>query len=663
MGRDQDMNPTVNYTLPGIMQYLQSQFTQVERNRLQGELERSSLKLKIIELENERNSLLRKSEKLQITVDQLTQELYTLKGNVDNSKTNGDVLEKNSKKSDTEIDGILGGIHSVDVSKLVHARKFLKSATNEILYLLKTPTVELENTSTVGSVTGVASLTGADNENDLFYNYNTLNNSHQLNDSLNNTERNNIVKEIDQPLDRKTIEKDLNEMLAAPFQSNSDSNNIESDAETIIEHLSAEEKNINNGINPADNDSDDDSDDDDDDFDDDDFDDDDDDDFDDDDFDVDDDDVDNENGNTKQHRKKSNSDIKNEKDVGAQHVKHQKEKLLTLLKKNTKKVNDSPPNTLAVELYPNLSEIELKSGILFAYYDKANVVKIYDDLLGKGNMIKEIHLPEANTIVDIVTNESFILITTTDSLVAYTIDPKVDLKIVRDNMDAKSIDLDSNKILLVSNSKIEILEIDLENKKFSTISSFDYFYEGTLKKAKFVKNNPSFDVSVLSSNNLYLFNTTDENTTSKLIKSLPLNQYHEWLITSRNMILRFDNGLFLFDFSVCSEFKTVPLPSFPDSEHASNSISEVISPCADDDTMFYITRCSSPKTNTHAFGSECNGLYELRLFKIIDTGDILEIKNLTDLNGSDCYCVGKVGDNYSICVIKGEEILLHSILK
>ncbi|KGK38322.1 hypothetical protein JL09_g2512 [Pichia kudriavzevii] len=119
---------TANYTLPGIMQYLQSQFTQVERNRLQGELERSSLKMKIIELENDRNMLIRKNERLEGTIEQLKLEISQLKGTDPSS----------SAVSEKDLD-VLEGIHSVDVSKLVEAKKFLKDATNEILYLLQTP--------------------------------------------------------------------------------------------------------------------------------------------------------------------------------------------------------------------------------------------------------------------------------------------------------------------------------------------------------------------------------------------------------------------------------------------------------------------------------------------------------------------------------------------
>ena len=686
MGHEQGLSSSANYTLPGIMQYLQSQFTQVERNRLQGELERSSLKLKIIELENERNFLLRKTTKLQLTVDQLTEEIEQLRGSPTEDGTNSSKANKVAStekvKSDSEVEQILGGIHSLDVSKLIHARKFLKSATNEILYLLKTPTVELENTSSVGSITGISSLTGGDNDNDMFFNYNTLNNvtqSSTTNGSLHvNNDRSTNIK-INEPFDKPNVEKELNEILAAPFKSTGNSNSEESDAETIIEEPNEEKNSENkrdNGSDKNDNednedngDNDDGEDDEDDDqAEDDDFDDEFDDEFDDDDEDDDDgednddgyDATDEANGET-QHTNSSGSKkdpSKRNLAAGSQHGKNQKEKLLNLLKKSPKKLNHHNNETLSVRIHPHLSEMELKSGRLFTYYDKANIVKIYDDLLGKGNLIKEIQLEDANTIVDIITNENFIVIATTDFLIAYTIDSDIDLKITKAQVGAKSIDLDKDRLLLVSNSQIEVLKIDLVSKTFKKLSSTAYQYEGTLKKAKFVRNNSSFDVAVLSSNTLYLYNTDSTQANSEPFKSIPLNQYHEWLITSRNMVLRFNNGLYLFDFSECSEFKQVPLPPLPDSESSSDSVSEVISPCVDDDTMFYVTRCVA-----NAPSNKSPGLFELRLFKVIETGDILEIKTLTDLSRLERYCVGKIGDGFSICVARGKEIQLYKISK
>lgn len=119
-----------DYTLPGIMQYLQSQFTLVEKNRMQNDLEKSSLKLQIVELESERNSLRLQNEQLKVKVKELEKQL----GN--------DVQDKDGLALDT--------VSSIDVTKLVKARQFLKSSTDEILYLLKTPCLEQDQTDKEG---------------------------------------------------------------------------------------------------------------------------------------------------------------------------------------------------------------------------------------------------------------------------------------------------------------------------------------------------------------------------------------------------------------------------------------------------------------------------------------------------------------------------------
>lgn len=714
MGYDQGMGTTANYTLPGIMQYLQSQFTQVERNRLQGELERSSLKLKIIELENERNALYRKTEKLQLTVDQLTQQLDQIKCNNNNNNSNNNTQSngsidtvndkgnnsperqtiKNDKQSDAEVEQILGGLHSLDASKLVHARKFLKSATNEILYLLKTPTVEIENTSSVGGVTGISSLTGGDNYNDMFFNYNSLSSlangtgsngfsnnkgddNHDRNDDDNDTSSttsSNLINSINfvsnkgelqsEPQSNNNVENNLNDILAAPFKSNADSQIVESDTETITRDSSVEKEieplkesklnastdKENDGDDDDDNDDDDDDDDEDEDFD-----------IDDDEFeddDEDDDDAGDDSGviNRNDNEGSVTASLLNEKEIESQHGKHTKEKLLHLLKKSPNQLHKGVVPELPVKVDSDVSNLELKGGRLYSFYDKSNVVKIYDDLSGKGHLIKEIKLPDASTIIDIITGENIIFIATTNSLIAHSTASDTETKIVKQHVSPKTVDLDSNKILLVTDSTIEIFEIDFEKNEFVPLKNFNYKFEGILKKAKFVKNNPLFDISVLSSNTLYLYSTKDESSQLKLYKSLPLSEYHEWLLTSAYMILRFDHGLFLFDFNECSEFKSISLPSFPDSEHASNSISEIISPCVDDDTLFYITRCSTNENLTKA-----SGIYELRLFKVGEMGDISEVKKIVELPGTERCCVGKIGNNFNICITKGNQVQLHSI--
>ncbi|KAG7716757.1 hypothetical protein KL949_003324 [Ogataea haglerorum] len=117
------------YTLPGVMQYLQSQFTTVERNRMMSDLERSALKLRIVELESERNTLKLQNEKLKARVDEMEK---------------GHTRTKEPSRDESSVDHLLAP-DNVDVTRLVKARQFLRTATNEILYMLKSPTVELSD--------------------------------------------------------------------------------------------------------------------------------------------------------------------------------------------------------------------------------------------------------------------------------------------------------------------------------------------------------------------------------------------------------------------------------------------------------------------------------------------------------------------------------------
>ncbi|KAG7729568.1 hypothetical protein KL948_003722 [Ogataea haglerorum] len=117
------------YTLPGVMQYLQSQFTTVQRNRMMSDLERSALKLRIVELESERNTLKLQNEKLKARVDEMEK---------------GHTRTKEPSRDESSVDHLLSP-DNVDVTRLVKARQFLRTATNEILYMLKSPTVELSD--------------------------------------------------------------------------------------------------------------------------------------------------------------------------------------------------------------------------------------------------------------------------------------------------------------------------------------------------------------------------------------------------------------------------------------------------------------------------------------------------------------------------------------
>ncbi|OWB72859.1 hypothetical protein B5S31_g2582 [[Candida] boidinii] len=142
--QQQQYHQNTNYTLPGIMQYLQSQFTIVEKNRMMNDLEKSSLKLKIIELESERNSLKTLNEKLYIKIQELEDKLLKY----DDDDEEDDDEEKKRKLKIKHGDDIENDINNlkldtIDVSKLMHARNFLKNSTDEILYLLKSPNLEV----------------------------------------------------------------------------------------------------------------------------------------------------------------------------------------------------------------------------------------------------------------------------------------------------------------------------------------------------------------------------------------------------------------------------------------------------------------------------------------------------------------------------------------
>jgi hypothetical protein len=708
---------TANYTLPGIMQYLQSQFTQVERNRLQSELERSSLKLKIIELENDRNVLIRKNEKLKSIINELKIEIDQLKNNNNNNNNNQQKFLKNNLDIDLDSE-VIEGIHSIDVSKLVHARKFLKSATNEILYLLKTPTVEFSNLSTVGGITGIHSLSNRDDENDLFFNFSPNKNESLANSNSNLNLNSNIEHHEDsisniatipistqipastskndkkEYLSKIEIEKQLNNIITGH---DDNPQVVESDAETIIDdkeivpedtenNLSSKcennnEENLEEGDEEEEDDDDfeDEDEDDDEDFDDD-SEDDSEDDNDDDNDDINDENNENNDNNDDSASKDYTMDNldsingKNHNDANAvgdttnnskeresvdfsknseEQDKNHNKKVFNLLKKSPTKLKNVSIPTLKVKLYPQLSEMELKNGKLIMYYAKNNSIKIYDNLLTKGNLVKEIQLPEAKTIVDIVTNGKYVLIATTESLIVHIIDSAMIL--TKSIADARSIDLEENNVLLALDKQIEIFEINEISKSLDSLKQFNYKYDTILKKVKFIKNNQSFDIVVLSSTRMDLYNTKFE--IPRVFKTFPLSHYQEWLITSRSLILRFDHGLYLFDFGECSVFKSIPL-QLPHTENSSESLSEVINSCADDDSMFYILR-----SHTFSKVASANDYCELRLFKLDELGDISEVSVLTDIRNSERVCVGELSSGFAICVARGKEIQVHSISK
>lgn len=99
------MHPT--YTLPGIMHYLQTEFTKNERDRISWELERSEMKARIAQLEGENKDLRYRLVK----------------------------LDPNSKPE------ILRALDTSDVSPLMKSKAAVQENVKEIIYLFKSPNI------------------------------------------------------------------------------------------------------------------------------------------------------------------------------------------------------------------------------------------------------------------------------------------------------------------------------------------------------------------------------------------------------------------------------------------------------------------------------------------------------------------------------------------
>ncbi|ANZ77667.1 BA75_04387T0 [Komagataella pastoris] len=121
----------MKYSLPGIMRYLQEQFTAMERNRIVNDLEINSLQSKILELEGHRNAL-------KIMNKKLLTKLQILEGAI-GKEYDADSETKHSG------DLCLPDLDDMGIKKFVESKNFLTTATCEILHLLDSPKMEHSN--------------------------------------------------------------------------------------------------------------------------------------------------------------------------------------------------------------------------------------------------------------------------------------------------------------------------------------------------------------------------------------------------------------------------------------------------------------------------------------------------------------------------------------
>lgn len=109
--------PVANYTLPGVINYLTSEFTNLERFKIMTNLERSEMKYKIVELEGQVNSLKYINEHQKVRIAELEQKI------------------KNSLEPVPKPDPI----PYVDLDLIRDARNQLTSSMREVVQLLKAP--------------------------------------------------------------------------------------------------------------------------------------------------------------------------------------------------------------------------------------------------------------------------------------------------------------------------------------------------------------------------------------------------------------------------------------------------------------------------------------------------------------------------------------------
>lgn len=146
-----------HYTLPGVMHYLQTEFTKNERDRITWELERAEMKTRITELENENNELKYQLSKLKLPRED----------------------DKNDESSTTTAT-------TTGLSPLIRSKAAVQENVKEIVYLLKSPNAndQIESLKTKANVNYHVSKMGV-NSNDLHSNNNSGNNVNNINNNNN----------------------------------------------------------------------------------------------------------------------------------------------------------------------------------------------------------------------------------------------------------------------------------------------------------------------------------------------------------------------------------------------------------------------------------------------------------------------------------------------
>lgn len=132
--------PTANYTLPGVINYLSSEFTNLERFKIMTSLEISEMKHRIMQLHGELNSARYLNENQKLRIEELEKENRRLQKIIGSPDESVKELSSNddSKISNTEIP-------EVHLLAITRSRDQLTSSMKEIMTLLKVPSKACSN--------------------------------------------------------------------------------------------------------------------------------------------------------------------------------------------------------------------------------------------------------------------------------------------------------------------------------------------------------------------------------------------------------------------------------------------------------------------------------------------------------------------------------------
>ena len=122
------------YTLPGVINYLTSEFTKLEQFKIVNNLERSEMKFKIKELEGEIKSLTFTNKLQKKTIERLQTENKKLRLRLNEEEVEEVIMTPSPEE--------LAKMSKIDLQTIKRTRERLANSMKEIVTLLKPPTLE-----------------------------------------------------------------------------------------------------------------------------------------------------------------------------------------------------------------------------------------------------------------------------------------------------------------------------------------------------------------------------------------------------------------------------------------------------------------------------------------------------------------------------------------